>query len=50
MKRMTADNPQDNFETIMNMVYGKDGWQYIRHGENGMPTTDFCLMLCKDHG
>ena len=50
MKRMTTDNPQSNFETTMNMVYGVDGWQYIRHGENGMPTTDFCLMLCKDHG
>lgn len=50
MKRLTTDTPQDNFETIMNMVYGKDGWQYIRHGENGMPTTDFCLMLCNDHG
>lgn len=50
MKRMTTDNPQDNFETIMNMVYGKDGWQHIRHGENGMPTTDFCLKLCEDQG
>ena len=50
MKRMTTDSPKDNFETLLNMVYGKDGWQYIRHGENGMPTTDFCLMLCQDHG
>lgn len=50
MKRLTTDTPQDNFETVMNMVYGVDGWQYIRHGENGMPTTDFCLMLCKERG
>lgn len=50
MKRLTTDTPQDNFETIMNMVYGKDGWQYIRHGETDMPTTDFCLSLCRERG
>ncbi|MCI6373822.1 MAG: hypothetical protein MR821_00825 [Clostridiales bacterium] len=50
MKRLTTDNPQDNFETVMNMVYGKDGWQYIRHGETDMPTTDFCLSLCRERG
>ncbi len=50
MKRLTNDNPKDNFETMFNMVYGKDGWQYIRHGEEGMSTVDFCLMLCKERG
>lgn len=50
MKRMTTDNPQNNFETMMNLVYGKDGWQYIRHGDKAMRTTDFCLMLCKERG
>lgn len=50
MERLTTDNPQGNFETIMNMVYGKDGWQYIRHGETDMPTTDFCLSLCRERG
>lgn len=50
MKRMTTDNPQNNFETVMNLVYGKDGWQYIRHGGKAMRTTDFCLMLCKERG
>lgn len=50
MKRLTTDNPQDNFETMLNMVYGKDGWQYIRHGNNGMKTTDFCLKLYETHG
>lgn len=50
MKRLTTDTPQGNFETILNLVYGTDGWLYIRHGENGMPITDFCLMLCNDHG
>ena len=47
MNRLTTDHPQNNFETVMNLVYGKDGWQYIRHGETEMRTTDFCLMLCK---
>ena len=50
MKRLTSDHPKGNFETMMNIVYGVDGWQYIRDGENGMPTTDFCLKLCEDHG
>ena len=50
MKRLTTDNPQDNFETMMNMVYVKDGWQYIRHGDDGMKATDFCLKLCEMHG
>lgn len=50
MNKLITDNPQSNFETMMNMVYAKDGWQHIRHGEEGMPTVDFCLMLCADHG
>lgn len=50
MKQLTTDNPQNNIETMMNMIYNKDGWQYIRHGEDGMLTTDFCLMLCKYQG
>lgn len=50
MRRLTTDNPQNNFETVMNMVYGKDGWQYIRHGDSDMRTADFCLMLCRDRG
>lgn len=50
MKRLTTDNPQDNFETVMNMVYGKDGWGYIRHGEDYMKVTDFCLDMCKQYG
>lgn len=31
MKRLTTDSPDGNFETMMNFVYGKDGWAYIRH-------------------
>lgn len=50
MNRLTTDHPKNNFETVMNLVYGKDGWQYIRHGGTEMQTTDFCLMLCKERG
>ena len=50
MNRLTTDHPQNNFETVMNLVYGKDGWQYIRYGETETRTTDFCLMLCKERG
>ena len=50
IKRLTTDNPKNNFEAVMNLVYGKDGWQYIRHGDKAMRTTDFCLMLCKERG
>ena len=50
MKRLTTDHPTGNFETMMNLVYSKDGWQYIRHGEKDIPTTDFCLGLCAEYG
>lgn len=50
MNRLTTNCPKNNFETVMNLVYGKDGWQYIRHGGAEMKTTDFCLMLCKERG
>lgn len=47
MNRLTTDNPQNNFETMMKLVYAKDEWHHIRHGETDMKTTDFCLELCK---
>lgn len=50
MNKLVTDNPKNNFEVAMNMVYGKDGWHHIRHGEEGMPTVDFCLILCKERG
>lgn len=50
MNKLITDHPKNNIETMMNMVYDKDGWQYIRHGEDGMSTVDFCMMLCKEHG
>lgn len=48
MKRLTCDNPQDNFLTMMNYVFPKDGWAHIRHdGENeDVPLTDWAKAQC----
>lgn len=37
LPKMVTDNPQGNFETMLNLIYGKDGWSYIRYGEKDMP-------------
>lgn len=51
LPKMVTDNPKGNFEVMLNLVYGKDGWSYIRHGERDMPITDFCLEnFCRNHG
>lgn len=50
MDRLTTDTPKNNFETLLNMVYGKDGWGYIRSGEQDKPIQDFVLELCKKNG
>lgn len=50
MSRLTTNCPKNNFETALNLVYSRDGWQYIRHGGEEIKTTDFCLMLCKERG
>lgn len=48
MKRLTTDSPDGNFETMMNFVYGKDGWAYIRHdGEHSdVRLTDWAKRQC----
>lgn len=52
MKRLTTDTPNGNFETILNFVYGKDGWAYIRHdGEReDMLLTNWAKRQCKFRG
>lgn len=52
MKRLTTDTPSGNFETMLNFVYGKDGWAYIRHdGEHeDVLLTDWAKRQCKLHG
>lgn len=48
MDRLTTDTPSGNFETMLNFVYGKDGWAYIRHdGEReDVMLTDWAKRQC----
>ena len=48
MERLTTDTPSGNFETMLNFVYGKDGWAYIRHdGEHeNVKLTDWAKRQC----
>lgn len=48
MNRLTTDTPNGSFETMLNFVYGKDGWAYIRHdGEHeGVKLTDWAKRQC----
>lgn len=52
MERLTTDNPQDNFHTMLNFVYGDGGWAHIRHdGENeGILLTEWAKKECIRHG
>lgn len=54
LPKMVTDDPKGNFEVVLNLVYGQDGWSYIRYsddGTDGMPITDFCLKkLCPEFG
>ena len=51
MKRLPPDQPNANFETMLNFVYGKDGWAHIRHdGENAdVPLTEWARKQCLSH-
>lgn len=52
MNRLTTDTPAGNLETMLNFVYGKDGWAHIRHdGEEGaVPLTQWAKAQCILHG
>ncbi len=52
MKRLTTDTPNGNFETILNFVYSKDGWAYIRHDgkHENVRLTDWARWQCILHG
>ena len=52
MKRLTTDALDGNFETVLNFVYGKNGWAYIRHdGEHeDVMLTDWAKRQCKLRG
>lgn len=49
MKRLTTDNPQNNAETMFNMVYpAQNGWANLRCGESDLPIQDAVLKVCRD--
>lgn len=52
MNRLTTDTPKEIFETMLNYVYGSDGWVCIRSdGErDGVPLTEWALSLCCARG
>lgn len=47
LKRLTTDDPQNNVQTMNNILINKDGWSYIRDGGQGVPITDYCLSICQ---
>jgi hypothetical protein len=47
MDRLTTDNPKTNFEAMLNMVYSKDEWGYIRHNGASILASDFVLGFCE---
>ena len=49
MKRLTTENPNGNFETMLNYVYGKDGFAHIRYvGEkDDVPLTEWAKAQCQ---
>lgn len=50
MKRLTTNNPMDNFSTVLNFVFSKDGWAHIRHDgvKEDVPLTEWAKELCLD--
>lgn len=52
MKRLTTDTPDGNFETLLNLVFGKDGWAHIRNDgdEGAVPLTQWAKAQCILHG
>lgn len=52
MKRLTTDTPDGNFETMLNLVFGEDGWAHIRHdgGGGAVPLTQWVKAQCILHG
>lgn len=52
MKRLTTDTPDGNFETMINLVFSKDGWAHIRHDveKRTVPLTQWAKAQCVLHG
>lgn len=52
MKRLTTDNPNGNFETMLNYVYGKEGFAHIRFDgeQDDVPLTSWAKAQCLYRG
>jgi len=52
MNRLTTEFPKENFEIMLNYVYGKEGWAHIRHdGEKeDVPLTQWARTQCLRRG
>lgn len=53
MERLTTDNPNGNFDMMLNYVYGQGGWACIRSGgDNVEPVllTEWARKQCVDQG
>lgn len=55
MERLTTDNPQNNTEVALNLVYVKDGQAWVRNGrpDPGYPDVtlyDYMRLIIADHG
>lgn len=44
MERLTTNNPQTNFQTLMNYAYAKDGRVCLRHAD-GQDEKDLCEYI-----
>lgn len=52
LKRLTTDNPDGNFEILMNYCYGKDRIAMLRYagGKEDIPLHEYVAKLCKEKG
>lgn len=55
MERLTTDNPRNNTEVALNLVYAKDGQAWVRNGgpAPGYPDVelyDYMRLIVADHG
>lgn len=52
MMPLVTDNPQNNTENMLNLVFVKDKEVWVRYGgEDGQdcPLTSFCMRLCNEY-
>lgn len=53
MERLTTDHPKENFGTMLNYVFSKERWAYIRsdgESEEPVPLTEWARKQCAVQG